>query len=1075
MRRSAALVLVLTLLFSPVEAADRLQTGPAAAWVLPPEPPDATVPAATDAALQVLLSDQQIRITGEAVDSYSASRVRIQTPQGLGALGTIRFSWNPDTDVLTVHELSATRGGQRRDLLGSGADFTVLRREDQLEQAVLTGTLTAVLQPPGLQVGDIVDMRYTLSRRDPVVADTPDGVHVWPNATISKVRLRMLWPESLPLRRRASSFMPPAEPVRKDGWVELNFQTDNLVPLLQPSGAPARFAALRMVEYTTFQDWQHLSRRFAPLYERASTLAPNSPLRAEVRRIREQNKTDAARAAAALRLVQDQIRYVLLAMNDGGLVPASADETWQRKFGDCKAKTALLLALLRELGIDAEPVAVSSGFGDGMDARLSAIGLFDHVLVRSRVEGRTYWLDGTRLGDRSLARIEAPPFLWALPLVARGSDLVPIPQQLLQEPQILRTLEIDAREGIELPAPFRAQMVMKGDSARSLQRNWDNVPAANRDEGLRAFWREQYNGLTIEKTDAAFDDELGQLTWTASGTILMEWDPEYNTYQPFDMDLGYRADYTRPRGTDAQAPYGVAFPTYERNTESIRLPPSSSFTVTGKDIDTKVAAIEYRRKARIENGTFVAETNVRSLAPEFPAGETAEAQRVLLDMSRNNLYLKKPARYLPTVKELQSQAGKPLKSAADHVERGEQMMSRNLLELGIAEFDRALQLDAKLERALVDRAAARNGLGQLDAGKADLLSALVVNPDNLNAKRMLAAMEADAGRLQQAIEQMDQVIGKDALPIDRYLRGRYYALSGSFELALRDVDAALAGLPPAAEPNLLKVELLRRLNRQAEIAAVADTLLQALAGTEDGVMTVAGLLGSTGERARAQDLLDRTIRSQPSARLYVQRARLREDKKGALTDLQEAVKLDPTPSIRLAVVRALMSHKLHREALDALVEYEKQAAVTATSANLRGVSLWHLGDKTAAQAAFAQARDKTSPPGHYNNICWDKGIYDAALDEALKECDSALEKEPDCGPCMDSRGFVLLRMGRLPEAVAAYNDSLVQNPQQGASLAGRGLALLRLGDREAGERDLLKARIVSPGVEQTFDSYGVRR
>src|SRR3546814_6282045 len=78
------------------------------------------------------------------------------------------------------------------------------------------------------------------------------------------------------------------------------------------------------------------------------------------------------------------------------LTPATAEETWQRRYGDCKGKTALLLALLARLGIEAEAVlANNSGGDDGLDERLPNPGMFDHVLVRARIDGKTYWLDGT--------------------------------------------------------------------------------------------------------------------------------------------------------------------------------------------------------------------------------------------------------------------------------------------------------------------------------------------------------------------------------------------------------------------------------------------------------------------------------------------------------------------------------------------------------------------------------------------------------------------------------------------------------------------------------------------------------
>lgn len=55
----------------------------------------------------------------------------------------------------------------------------------------------------------------------------------------------------------------------------------------------------------------------------------------------------------ALDLVQQQVRYVYVGLGGGTYLPASADETWNRRYGDCKGKTALLLALLGELGIAA--------------------------------------------------------------------------------------------------------------------------------------------------------------------------------------------------------------------------------------------------------------------------------------------------------------------------------------------------------------------------------------------------------------------------------------------------------------------------------------------------------------------------------------------------------------------------------------------------------------------------------------------------------------------------------------------------------------------------------------------------
>lgn len=1063
--------------FTSADAADRPGVGPAASWVLPLEASQAATPPASDAALQILQSDQQIRITGEVVDSYLASRIRIQTPQGLGVLGTLQFTWKPDSDVLTIHELAVTRDGKRQDLLGTGSEFTVLRREDRLEQSILTGTLTAVLQPPGLRVGDVVDMRYTLSRHDPVVADTPGGAFFWPNTPIAQARLRLLWPEKLPVRWRASKFMPSSQPVRHDGWFDLNFSASDLVPLLQPTGAPARYSAIRMVELTTFRDWQHLSQRLTPLYQKSSAVAPSSPIRSEAARIRAENKTDAERAAAALRLVQDQIRYVLLAMNDGGLVPATADETWQRRYGDCKAKTVLLLALLQQLGIEAEPVLVSSGFGDGMNERLSAIGLFDHVLVRARIEGKSYWLDGTRTGDRAISRIEPPAFRWALPLTAKGSDLVAITQSAYTEPQVIRTMEIDASKGVSLPAPFRAQMVVFGDAALVLKNGWDNVPAANRDEGLRAFWRNAYHGLTVEKTETTFDESMGKLTWVASGTMQMEWNPQYNTYDPQDMILGYRADFARPAGTDTDAPYRVGFPSYERNTETIILPPQPqqrAFNVTGTDISTTVAGTEFRRKARVDAGKFTAETNVRSIAPEFPAKDAEQAQRALLEMSQNDLYLKKLSNYLPTLDELKPQIGKSLDSAAAYELRGNQWMRRGQNKEAEADFNEALKRNPKAQNALRGRFLLLMNTDRVEESNADARALIALDPDNATTRRFIASTVLLGGDYQQGIDAITPLIEKSGSAEDYYLRASLYAAQDKHELSLADGEKAIEKDPANGASFFLNAGTLRELHRDAEIPALAQRMFRADM-SEKTVLTAADLMVSNGQVPKARELVNSRLQIAPSPRLYLLRAQLRDDREGVLADLKAARASDPSRSMMLSTAIELIRHKLYRDALAALAPLEQQFGISFQTANLRGVAQWLLGDRAAAAAAFRIAREDAPDDKSLNDLCWNKAIYNTDLELALAECDAAVKVNPLCAACLDSRGFVLLRLGRFKESVAAYDASLVFPQDGGASLFGRGLAKLQLGERDGAEIDIRLARIFSGRDEHEFETYGVHR
>lgn len=1076
MRHVSMAGLAFTLLCGAAAAADLPLVGPPPDWVNV-DAGTAPLPPASQAPIQVLLRDQQLRITTDAVETYEASRWRIQSPQGLAATGTLSFLWKPDSDVLTVHKITVTRDGRTLDLLGKGENLTILRRENDLEKSVLTGLLTAVAQPPGLQVGDVMEMSYTLRRRDPVVSDTPGAFYAVPAAEIQKVRFRALWPENLPLRWRASRHMPDVQPVKRNGWMELDYRLDNPQPLLQPTGAPMRFAAMRSVEISTFADWRGLSARLAPLYQKTATLEPSSPLRAEVARIRQQNASPGQRAMAALRLVQDQIRYVLLAMNDGGLMPASADETWKRRFGDCKAKSVLLLALLHELGIEAEPVIVSSVLGDGLDERLPEVGLFDHVLVRATVDGKPYWLDGTRTGDRALAQIRPPDFIWALPLTARGEVLVSIPREPPQEVQIERSLVVDATEGVGIPALFRAEVIMRGDTARVVKAGWDAIPEANREEGKRSFWREQFHNLELQTSDVRFNDDQGTIRFTASGTIRLEWDPEYNTYSPNDMDLGYRADFSRPAGTDAQAPYLVQFPLYTRTHEVINLPPQEQpFRVLGKDIQRTVAGTEYMRRATLRDFRFEAETTTRSVAPEFPASERAEAERVLLEMSRNDLYLKKPANYLPTLKELKASAEKPLENAAAYVDRAAQYLRHDKTSEASADYDRALELEPSHVKALLGRGALGAVTGKPDVARADYRAVLKIDPDNIDARRALAMLALSQHNPAEALEFIAPVIGKDPASAERIIRVRAFVLQSRHEEALKEIDSLLELNSRVADAWYFKVGELLQLGRRAEIPAVADAMHRAL-GEKDLPLSMSGpmyILTTSNERARARELLATLGAGKYNTFLYLQRADLQDTPAAALVDIREAMRTDQNALAVLVDGTALMiRHRWFTDAQAMVDELEKRMGDNFVTLQLKGLLLWQTGQKSRAAVAFDKARSQIEQPQVHNSNCWNKATLNVALEDALRDCDAALARMPDCSACMDSRALVLLRLGRFRESVQSYDAALLRTPTQAPSLYGRGIAKLRLGDKDAADRDLSLARALQPLIALNFERYGV--
>ena len=86
-------------------------------------------------------------------------------------------------------------------------------------------------------------------------------------------------------------------------------------------------------------------------------------------------------------------RYVGLEFGIHGFKPYKVTQVLARRFGDCKDKAALMIALLREVGVDAELVLVRTRRGGRLDTEPASLAIFDHAIVY--VPKLDRYLDGT--------------------------------------------------------------------------------------------------------------------------------------------------------------------------------------------------------------------------------------------------------------------------------------------------------------------------------------------------------------------------------------------------------------------------------------------------------------------------------------------------------------------------------------------------------------------------------------------------------------------------------------------------------------------------------------------------------
>ena len=602
--------------------AQQVAQGPAPAWAKPSDP----LPLAADARGLALVRAQDliIHLDAKGQSSYFGERIVLLQPQAL-QVGNLTLSWNPAAGTPIVHAIEIHRGSQTIDVLKT-ANFEILRREDQLEASVITGALTALLKVPDLRVGDELDFSYTVPTGDPTLkGQTAGTLALFSSPLPGRYHLGLSWEPGMQPRVQATDDLA-GKLVRTESAVD--YRIDNPPAITPPRDAPPRYSLLRAIEYTHFSGWPALSRRFNDLFVAAARLRADSPLRQEAARIAADKPDQLGRAQESLKLVQRHVRYVYVGLDGGNYLPATADQTWQRRYGDCKAKTVLLLALLKELGVPAEPALVrDQGSDDGFDARLPGPGLFDHVLVRATIDGTTYWLDGTLPAVARPSTAPDSPYHWVLPLTADGHDLEPVAWAPASKPDELTLYQIDARAGFDKPAHVVVTSIQRGPKGLA---QYAQLSVLSSDQLLQAL-RSSLTGGTqwnsIDSVQYRFDVGERASVLEIDGTGPVDWDKASAPRLSLSLPGGgvYPPDrHQRAADQDQQAPFYRA-PNFSCFVTTVRLPTETkpgnwSYNTT---YNTTYYGTHYYRAFDLRDGSLRMVSGKRTEQREISAAEAA--------------------------------------------------------------------------------------------------------------------------------------------------------------------------------------------------------------------------------------------------------------------------------------------------------------------------------------------------------------------------------------------------------------------------------------------------------------------
>ncbi|MBB5207088.1 DUF3857 domain-containing protein [Chiayiivirga flava] len=392
----------------------------ASAW----DEPGETAPFAADARWRLWLADTQVDRRHGGRVRYVDYAYEAVSQELVGEAAKVQIDFSPEFEQLTLHAVELRREGRWSNRLVPER-VTLARREAEFERDMATGTVTALLVLDDVRAGDVVRMRYSVTGANPILAGQIDEYagFGWTQPQLHR-RLRVLFAPGTQIAEQRHAGVPVRREVTRPDAVEVVYEQKRIAAFRDEGIYPRWYEPIPGVTVGQRRSWSEVATWAGTLYPPPAALSAGLRERLSAWRALPD---DEARLAAALRAVQEEVRYFGVEIGESTHRPAEPAVVWERRYGDCKDKVRLLVTVLGELGIAAQPALVSAQRGRGVADLPPSGASFDHVIARVQLGDSVLWLDPTATQQRGSPReLAVGDFGLALPVMAGSDRLVPV-------------------------------------------------------------------------------------------------------------------------------------------------------------------------------------------------------------------------------------------------------------------------------------------------------------------------------------------------------------------------------------------------------------------------------------------------------------------------------------------------------------------------------------------------------------------------------------------------------------------------------------------------------------------------
>jgi transglutaminase-like putative cysteine protease/tetratricopeptide (TPR) repeat protein len=440
---------------------------------------------------------------------------KILTQNGVDHWGGIFVTWEPWHEERPRIRARVITPDNATHLLDPNAITDAPARETEADLYSNRRVVRAPL--PAIAPGSLVEAEETSSETTPLFsAGVVSRFYFGAFVPVLRSSLSLNAPASLPIRFDVQ-LLPGLKPERQeaDGRAQIVFDygpMDGWAPA--ESYLPSYAHPYPNVTFSTGRSWQSVAEEYGKIVDRQIAQAD---VKSVVATLVAGKASRQDKAAAILQYLSREVRYTGVEFDEASIFPHSPSETLKNKYGDCKDKATLLVAMLRAAGIDSHVALVNAGEREDVPSDLPGLGRFDHVIVYAP-GNPDLWIDPTDSHARLGQLPAADQGRLALVVNPASHSLVTTKVTSSLDNLVLETREVHLSENG--PAVVTETTEPRGSVESWYRAVYADPKNEERRKGLEQYVKSEYLAEKLDAANRSDPDDLSkpfQLLLKASG------------------------------------------------------------------------------------------------------------------------------------------------------------------------------------------------------------------------------------------------------------------------------------------------------------------------------------------------------------------------------------------------------------------------------------------------------------------------------------------------------------------------------------------------------------------------------